>query len=188
MASKQPYRSNARFIEIGSPGAPFRSTVNVDHITNVRFEQKIETIEPQFDDDGNMTQPPQQIFQGWQIVLMLAHGGGGQNIFIPNEDGAVALYNQILDMIAGTGAPIMRLPKLKPTPPPSDLVGPDGKSIEMSEEELEALAANGEDFLPGEDGVPPLTDEELDALANPEIDVDAIADAVEAGVGSDEQK
>jgi hypothetical protein len=178
MANKQPYRSNARFIEIGSPGAPFRSTVNVDHITNVRFEQKIEQVEPKFDEDGNMIAPPQQVFQGWQIILMLAHGAGGQNIFIPNEDGAVALYNQILDMIAGTGAPIMRLPKLKPTPPPSDLVGPDG----------EPLAANGDDFLPGEDGVPPLTDEELDALANPEIDVDAIADAVEAGVGSDEQK
>ena len=176
MANKQPYRSNARFIEIGSPGAPFRSLVNVDHITNVRFEQKIDQIDPKFDDDGNMIAPPQQVFQGWQIILMLAHGSGGQNIFIPNEDGAVALYNQILDMINGTGAPIMRLPKLKATPPPSDIVGPDGQPL-------------GEDFiLPGEDGVPPLTDEELDQLEHPEIDVDAIADAVEAGVGSDEQK
>ncbi len=187
MASKQPYRSNARFIEIGSPGAPFRSLVNVDHITNVRFEQKIESIEPQFDDDGNMTQPPQQIFQGWQIILMLAHGAGGQNIFIPNEDGAVALYNQILDMINGTGAPIMRLPKLKAQPQPSGIVGPNGEELPMSPEELDALAQDDE-FLPGEDGVPPLTEEELDQLENPEIDVDAIADAVEAGVGSDKQQ
>jgi hypothetical protein len=186
MASKQPYRSNARFIEIGSPGAPFRSLVNVDHITNVRFEQKIDHIEPEYDDEGKMTRPPQQHFQGWQIILMLAHGAGGQNIFIPNEDGAVALYNQILDMINGTGAPIMRLPRLKAQPKPSGLVGPDGKPVEMSPEELDAL--NDEGFLPGEDGVPPLTDEEIDQLEHPEIDVDAIADAVEAGVGSDKQQ
>lgn len=163
---RRSYTAQARFIEIGSPGAPFRSLVNVDHVTNVRFEQKVDTIEPEFDDDGNMTKPPQHHVQGWQITLALAHGAGVQNIFIPNEDGAVALYNQILDMINGTGAPISRLPKLTVQETPSPIIGANGQPV-----------ANDE--LPGESE---LSDDELDQLEHPEIDVDAIADAVEQGV------
>jgi hypothetical protein len=185
--NKAPYRGNARFIELGSLGAPFRSLVNVDHITNVRFEQKIREIPAQYDDNGEMTAPPQQVFEGWAIILVLGHGAGGQNIMFPDEQQAVACYNTILDMIVGTGAPIARMPKLRITPPPSDLVGPDGKPIEMSDEEKAALADNDEEALPGEDGVPPLTDEELDQLENPEIDVDAIADAIEDGLGDESE-
>lgn len=176
MANKRPYHANARFIELGSAGAPFRSLVNVDHITNIRFEQKITDVPAQFDDDGNMTAPPQQYLEGWTIVLVLGHGAGGQNIVFPTEEQAVEVYNTMLDMIVGTGVPIARMPKLTVSPPPpeqSELLGPDGEPLE---------AVNDEP-LPGE--VPDLTEEELAQLENPEIDVDAIADAVEDGFGTE---
>lgn len=161
MSSKAPYRGNARFIEIGTDGAPFRSLVNVDHITNIRFEQKI---------GGTEEQP---VLEGWLVILLLGHGAGGQNIFFPVEAQAVEVYNSILDMIGHTGAPVTRMARLKPQPVQSPILGANGE------------AANAE--APGDD-IPPLTDEELDQLANPEIDVDAIADAIEDGLGADEVK
>lgn len=166
--SKATYRGNARFIELGSMGAPFRSLINVDHISNVRFEQKIGERDATFDDDGQMTAPPQQVHEGWMIVIVIGHGAGGQNIFLPEEAQAVELYNRILDMVGGAGVPLVRMPKLQPLPVTSMIEGLDGAPI-----------ANDE--LPGE--VPELTDEELDQLENPEIDVDAIAEAVEHGLG-----
>ena len=162
MSSKAPYRGNARFIEIGAEGAPFRSVINVDHITNLRFEQQIGE-----DDNGT------PVLEGWIIVLLLGHGAGSQNIFFPEEAQAVHTYNSILDMINGTGAPIQRMPKLKPQPVASPILGANGE------------AANVE--APGDD-IPPLTEEELEQLANPEIDINAIADAVEDGLGADENK
>lgn len=183
MSSRTQYRGNARFFELGSVGAPFRSLVNIDHLTNVRFEQKIETLEAQFDDDGKMTMPPMQQAQGWLITLVLGHGAGGQNILFPDEEQAVACYNDILLHIERAAVPMVRLPRLEPQPkpPPAPVIeGLDGAPI----------AANGEDealrlLRTGEDGVPPLTDEELDQLEHPEIDVDGIADAVEEGLGTE---
>lgn len=159
MSSKAPYRGNARFIEIGTEGAPFRSVVNVDHITNIRFEQKI-------GEDGNGN----PVLEGWTITMLLGHGAGGQNIFFPAEVDAVNTYNAILDMISETGAPIRRMLKLKPQPIQSPILGANGE------------AANVE--APGDD-IPPLTDEELDQLENPEIDVDGIAEAINKGLGED---
>jgi hypothetical protein len=189
--NKAPYRGNARFIELGSLGAPFRSLVNVDHISNVRFEQKIGQSDAQYDDKGEMTAPPQQWHEGWVIVIVIGHGAGGQNIQFPDEEQAVTVYNTILDMISGTGAPIARMPKLKAQPPihAHKFLGPDGEPLPEQSELLgpdgePLMAANGEDdSLPGE--VPDLTDEELDQLENPEIDVDAIAEAVEDGLGAE---
>ncbi len=173
MSTKRTYHGNARFIELGSLGAPFRSLINVDHITNVRFEQKIGNEEAQYDDAGEMTAPPQQFLEGWTIVLVLGHGAGGQNIMFPTEEAAVGCYNTILDMIVGTGAPMSRMQKLKVTPEESLIEGLDGAPI-----------AN-DDSLPGDDD-DVVTDDDVDALANPDVDVDAIADAVEAGVGKTE--
>lgn len=192
MSQKRTYHGNCRFLELGSLGAPFRSLINIDHITNVRFEQKVGSEEATYDDNGEMTAPPQQFLEGWQLVLVLAHGAGGQNIMFPTEEAAVACYNTILDMIVGTGAPMSRMAKLKVTPAPAPgsemgLLGPDGQPLgEMSDAEKDALAGNDDDQLHIDD-IPPFTDEELDQLENPEIDVDAIADAVEAGLGSDEK-
>jgi len=173
MSTKRTYHGNARFIELGSLGAPFRSLINVDHITNVRFEQKIGNEEATYDDDGQMTAPPQQFLEGWQIILVLGHGAGGQTIMFPTEETAVACYNTILDMVVGTGAPMSRMAKLKVTPEESLIEGLDGAPI-----------AN-DDSLPGDDD-DVVTDADLDDLANPDVDVDAIADAVEAGVGKTE--
>jgi hypothetical protein len=191
MSGKTPYRGNARFLELGTLGAPFRSLINVDHITNVRFEQSIGQQEAEYDKDGEMTAPPQQWSEGWKLIIVLAHGAGGQNIMFPTEAQAVGCYNTILDMIAGVGAPIARMPKLKVTPEPEPgselgLLGPDGQPLgEMSPAEKDALAGN-DAMLPGE--VADLTDEEIDQLENPEIDIDAIAEAVEDGLGDDRKE
>ena len=170
---KTPYRGQARFIELGSMGAPFRSLINVDHISNVRFEQKIGQQDAVYDDAGEMTAPPQQFHEGWQIIIVIGHGAGGQNIFLPEEAQAISLYNHILDMIGGVGAPMSRMPKLKPLPPlppvPAGIVGADGAPI-----------VNSEDLVP-----PPLTDEEMEQLEHPEIYTDAVADAIDEGLGAD---
>lgn len=192
MSQKRTFHGNARFLELGSLGAPFRSLINIDHITNVRFEQKIGNDEAKYDDDGQMTAPPAQFLEGWQLVIVLAHGAGGQNIMFPTEEAAVGCYNTILDMIVGVGVPMSRMKKLTVTPEEKLIEGMDGKPLgEMSDDEKEALASYDDDqlhdALPGEDDVPPLTDKELDQLANPEIDIDVIADAVEAGLGADEK-
>lgn len=174
------YAGNSRFIELGSPGAPFRSLINADDIRNIRFEQDIRRTEGEFDDDGNMTAPPQEFLAGWLIIIEF-RGGNGQNIAMPDQGQASELYNTMLDMIAGTGIPLARQPRLEVPKVPSGLVGADGLPVDlMSDEELDALA---DEPLPGE--VPELTDEELDQLENPEIDVDAIADAIEEGLGDE---
>lgn len=183
MSNKQrPYNGNARFLELGTEGAPFRSLVNVDHISNVRFEQKIRNVEATYDDDGKMTAPPQQFHEGWNIIIVIAHGAGGQNIVFGDEEQAVGCYNSILDMIAGVGAPLARMSKLKLTPVPSSIVGANGQAFDapLTDEEIsevkEALEAEN-DELPGE--VPELTDEEVDALENPAIYDDEL-DALDA--------
>jgi hypothetical protein len=164
------YPGDARFLELGSPGAPFRSLVNISHISNVRFEQKIGQQEATYDDGGQMTAPPQEFLEGWAIMLVIAHGTGGQNILFPSEEEAVACYNMILDMIVATGVPISRQPKLTITPEqpePSMIEGLDGAPIGNRDE----------------DPTGPISDEELDGFENPDIDIDAIADAVSDGVG-----
>ena len=64
MSQKRTYHGNCRFLELGSLGAPFRSLINIDHITNVRFEQKVGSEEATYDDNGEMTAPPQQFLEG----------------------------------------------------------------------------------------------------------------------------
>ena len=103
-----------------------------------------------------MTSPPQQIMAGWNVILQFTEQG--QRINFEKESDAVDFYNKMLDMIANTGAPISRLKRLT----------------------TQASTPANDD-----DEIPDLTDEELDQLEDPEIDVDAIADAVNAGVGSD---
>ena len=202
MSTKRTYHGSARFIELGSLGAPFRSLINVDHITNIRFEQKIGNEEATYDDGGEMTAPPQQFLEGWHLVIVLAHGAGGQNIMFPDEQSAVACYNNVLDMIVGTGAPMSRMVKLKVTPEESKIEGLDGNPIDGNDDdqlhdELEIPVKDTRDpplkpgeaiaMMPGESGAPPLTDEELDQLANPEIDVDGIAEAIKLGLGADDK-
>lgn len=165
MSRKAPYRGNARFIELGSVGAPFRTTINVDHISNIRFEQRIKQIDAEYDDDGRMTRPPQEIADGWNVVFVIGHGAGGQSIFFPEEQHAAECYNTVLDLIQNLGIPIQRMTRIR-VPNRSTQATP------------------GNDDL--EDEMPDLTDEELDQLENPEIDVDSIAEAVDQGLNETE--
>lgn len=168
MSSKSNYRGSTRFIEVGSPNSSFRSLLNVEHVSNVRFEQDIQQIDAQYDEDGEMTAPPQQMLLGWVIVIHF--GDTGQKIAFADEEQAVECYNMILDMISDVGVPMRKQKKLE---------------AQTDSDQISFLDADGNainDELPGE--VPELTEEELDALANPEFDIDAIADAVEAGLGA----
>lgn len=159
-------KSNTRFIEIGSTNSSFRSTLNVEHISNIRFEQDLQQIDAQYDENGVMTAPPQQMLNGWLVVIH--YGETGQTIAFAKEEQAVELYNEILEMITQVGIPIRKQKKL--------VAHTHGEQINL-------FGADGNP-LPGE--FPELTEEELDALANPEfeIDIDAIADAVDASVGT----
>jgi hypothetical protein len=168
MANKSPYRGNARFIELGTEHRTFRSLINVDHITNVRFEQDIQEVEAQYDENGVMTAPPQQLLAGWVVYLVLRDQG--QRIAFDDEEQAVTTYNVIIDSINAVGVPIRRLPKLKCDYVAANSDANDGHFLE--------------DDLPFE--IPELTDEELDQLEHPEFDIDAIADAVKTGAGSDD--
>jgi hypothetical protein len=182
MSNKTPYHGNARFLELGSPDQPFRSLVNIDHLSNCRFEQDIRhsDIPAQYDADGSMTAPPQQsdpFLVGWKVVLLFDAPQQTQAISFTVEEQAIHMYNLILDMISNAGVPVSRCSKLKPMPKPSGLVDADGNPVEA--------AGNDDGYLPDEDDAPELTDDELDQLEHPEIDVDAIADAIEEGVGDD---
>lgn len=203
---KANYYGSARFIELGTPGQPFRSLINIDHVANVRYEQQIEEHEirvpgskgkaAEYDVAGQMTSPPilpetrkEPILVGWLIAIIF-DDGQGQKIAFNNEQESVNCYNSIVDMIAGTSIPIARLMvKLKAQPPerrPSILVGADGAPFNDGGPDFPD-GTEEEGFLPGEDGVPMLTEAELDQLENPEIDIDAIANAVKVGVGDEEK-
>jgi hypothetical protein len=134
---------NARFIEIGAASIPMRSLINVDHISNVRFEENFTEIESPL---GGV----QMIPNGWQIALAI--NDYAQSFAYESQADAVYAYNLVLDMIANVGCPISRLGKLKA------------------------------EYVDPYDDVPPLTDEEVAALENPEIDVDAIANAINGGL------
>ena len=84
----QTYASNARFIEIGSPGVPFRSLVNIDHIVNVRFEQA--TMQPE--------EGPPVLIDGWVVTVSLINQANTLNF--PDLDSAINMYNELLDQIA----------------------------------------------------------------------------------------
>ena len=157
--NRSPNAANARFIELGSPGMSFRSLINVDHLTNMRFEEAFTEVESPV---GGL----ETVSNGWHIVLVL--GEHGQTIAFPEESQAVAVYNTILDMIIGTGNPMARMGRLQTRPTPSPIIG------------AENVWANDDEYVDPYDQ--PLTDEEIDQLENPEIDVDAIADAIDGGL------
>lgn len=109
---RSPNAGNARFIELGSPGQPFRSLINVDHLTNIRYELDIDAQEEKLN--------------GYKVTLMF--GEHGQTIAFEIEEQAVNFYNSMLDQIGGTGCPIIRVPKLTVQAP--ELVNPSGDVIE----------------------------------------------------------
>lgn len=113
---KGPYSGNARFIEIGSPGIPFRFLVNIDHIDAVRFEE----MESQSVDGS----PPQF---GWSVNVVI--NGQGNQLGFPDMQMAINCYNNTLEMIRNAGVPGTWGPKLEPPEPPSPILGPDGNKV-----------------------------------------------------------
>lgn len=180
------YKGTARFLEIGIDGQPFRSTINIEHIIGVRYEPKVEMSDPQVDEDGIIIGPPAQWISGWNVVITTAHGGGQQTLTFDTEEQAIDQYTSILAKIRNAGVPtfLMAVPQPQPVPEPEsangeldvevDLLGPNGESLSDLVDTTP---------LPGE---VPLTDEEVAQLESPEVDVDAIADAIEQGLGVEE--
>ncbi len=133
------YNGNCRMIEIGSPGIPFRLTVNVDHIDTIRFEEMKEQrpIGPATpavtDAEGKIVTdaiPPAMglVSTGhWTVILV---SNGQQNgINFPNIESAMGCYNAIINMLQAVGIPHVFMGPLKPPPKPSEIVGVDGKAI-----------------------------------------------------------
>lgn len=181
---KHGYTGNARFIEIGSPGVPFRFTVNLDTLEGLRFEEKREVIEVPVPGTGVGEIPletqEQVVNAGWSVLLLI--GGKTNGIDFPTIEPAMACYNAIMSMINAVGVPLVCGTKLMPPEPDPAIVGPDGKAMDAVKaavagalEENPTIEAGeaGEDQLDpdlGED--PMLTDEQMEELTKPDADND----------------
>ena len=161
------YHGNARFIEIGSPGVLFRQLVNIDQITNLRFEERLEKQE-----DG------ESIVSGYDVII--AFEANSNSIFFHDADQAIGLYNVLLDQIIAVGAPMTRLPKLELPAEASAIVGADGTPVDATDLHAELAGGEGAGIAENDDGDDfELTDADLELLENPVIDEDAIAAAFE---------
>ena len=136
MGSRKTYAGNARFIEIGSAGIPFRFNINIDHIDSIRFEQ----IRGE-NEDGEIINTSQ-----WGVQVLVA--GQANQITFNTIEGAIACYNDILNMMRACGIPCITGEKLVAPKPPSPIVGPDGGKIA---EAVDAALAHPE--LAGGEGI-----------------------------------
>ena len=181
-----PYHSNARFIEIGSPGIMVRQLVNIDQITNLRFEEQLEEQEFPIpdatavtDDDGNQHMPTQKrvVCVGYNVIISFSTNHN--QIAFREIEPAIGLYNTLLDQINGLGVPMTRFPRLEPPKPASAIVGADGQPVDASELHPDLAGGPGAGIAPNDDDAEDfdLSDEDLDLLENPEIDEGAIKEA-----------
>lgn len=188
MSSKRAYAGNARFIEIGSPGVPFRYLVNLDQLEGIRFEEMLDQQEIPVPGTGvgdiELETTTKIVNVGWSVILLT---NGKQNgINFPDLAPAIACYNAILDMIRVVGVPLCDCARLEAPKPKSPIVGADGGAMEALNTAVEGAmdaidtaveaGETGEDELESmldEDGeMLPLTDEELERLANLGADAD----------------
>lgn len=172
-----PYYSNARFIEIGTTTHPFRSFINVDHIINIRFEKAYKEIDVEIEpaieaDEEGKGRPAvmgkKAVAFGWTIIVVV--GNQTQRINFDQFETGITMYNQMLAQIRSLGVPCNTLTALT-IPEESPLV---------AEKEDSPLALV--------EGLPELTDEELDQLDHPvmeDSDLDELADATSADPDSD---
>ena len=175
MSSKRAYAGNARFVEIGSPGVPFRFLVNLDTLEGMRFEEKREVIEVPVPGTGVGDIPLETREQiqsaGWSVILLI---GGRQNgIDFPTIEPAMACYNAIMSMIEAVGVPMASGTRLIPPKPDPTIVDTDGKAMETISKAVEAAGVEageeGEDLLdPVVDAEQMLTDEPMDELTAPD--------------------
>lgn len=199
MSSKRAYAGNARFIEMGSTGIPFRLLINIDHIESFRFEEQFDErkvvvpgteVPPQRDDAGNVIapgKPPEtrleRVSIGWQVVLVI--GGLSNGIGFPTMESAMACYNDLVRMISANGVPVIARKPLAPPKMPSAIVDVDGDAIaaavDAADLHPELAGDDGEEFEIAENDDDAaedftVTDEDLELLENPDIDEDAIED------------
>lgn len=167
---KQGYAGNARFIEIGSPGVPFRFTVNLDTLEGLRFEEKREVIEVPVPGTGvgevELEMQEQVVNAGWSVLLLI--GGKTNGIDFPSIEAAMGCYNAIMSMIQAVGVPLVCGTKLLPPEPAPAIVGADGKAMESISKAVEAAGIEaGEE---GEDLVDPVVDEDDSYLSEEELE------------------
>jgi hypothetical protein len=184
MSNKRPYAGNARFIEIGSPGVPFRYLVNVDHLEGMRFEEMLDHEEVPVPGTGigdiELETTTKVVSVGWSVVLLIQGKQNGINF--PDMAPAIACYNSILDMLRIVGVPLCDCARLEAPKPKSPILGADGKAREAVRAAVLASAVEageeGEDLLDpviDDDGeLIPLTDEDIEAMeqkpaADPEV-------------------
>jgi hypothetical protein len=191
---RTPYHGNARFLEIGSPGVMFRQLVNIDQITNLRFEEQLEeqefpipgTGQPQHvetDEEGNEylaeAIPPemqtQVVCTGYNVIVSFP--GNNNQVSFNDIAPAMGLYNALLDQINGLGVPITRFPRLEPPAPASAIVGADGLPVDAAELHPDLAGGEGAGIAENDDEDFDLSEEDLDLLENPEIDEGVIEDA-----------
>ena len=146
---KRPdYHGNSRYIELGTPGIPFRHLINVDHISALRFEEKFEE-----------TAEKRSVLVGFDVVITFTSTNNVIGFDDPQQ--AMNCYNSLVEQIHAVGVPITRLPRLALAPPESEspvIADVDGALISD---------AINEALLPGD---AELTEEELAMLENPEFD------------------
>ncbi len=186
------YTGNARVIEIGSGGIPFRLLVNVDHIDCIRFEEMREEREIEIpgtteakvlNDKGELLRPaipPQTETQvvgvGWGVIIVI--NGQSNAINFPSIEVAMNCYNSILNMIKAVGIPHVCMGPLRPPPEPKEAVDAIDVHPELAGGEGDGIAEN-DDNMDDAGLLPPgetfeLSDEDLALLENPEIDIDGL--------------
>ncbi len=188
MSSKRGYAGNARFVEIGSPGVPFRFLVNLDTLEGMRFEEKLEVVKLPVPGTGVGDIPLEHTEKvqsaGWSVILLI---GGKQNgIDFPTVAPAMACYNAIMSMIEAVGVPTASGSRLRPPEPAPTIVDTDGKAMEavkaaVDAADIEAAAALIEAGEAGEDELPPDLDDELPDLSDEELETLTAPDAKNDG-------
>ena len=185
MSSKRGYAGNARFVEIGSPGVPFRFLVNLDTLEGMRFEEKLEVVKLPVPGTGIGDIPLEQTEEiqgvGWAVVLLI--GGRQNNIDFPSIEPAMACYNAIMSMIEAVGVPMASGSRLLPPKPAPTIVDTDGRAMEAVKAAVESAGIEageaGEDELDtiivdeASDVTPEmfdemLSDEEMEELTKPD--------------------
>ena len=182
MSTKRAYAGNARFIEIGSPGVPFRYLINLDQLEGIRFEEMLDREEVPVPGTGlgdiELETTTKIVNAGWSVVLLVQGKQNGINF--PDIAPAVACYNSILNMIRAVGVPMCDIVRLEAPKPKSPLVGADGGAMDAINTAVEGAGieagAAGEDeldpMLDEEGELIPVTDEEIERLANLGADPD----------------
>ena len=147
------YLGAARFIELAPPGIQFRQFANVDHITNITFANKIETIQVPIEgtgapevldpEDSSIIEPmvppetkPEQRIIGWTVTISV--GGQNNEFTFSNLEVGTRYYHSILDSIITLGVPC----SVKPLIQIEKTIKPDVSEEAVADAVAEGLEVN----------------------------------------------